>query len=83
MWKIGEISREKTRTWLRKGSFKKETLQIAAQNNVIKVNYVKTKVDNTQQNSNRNETIDHIKECSRQEQRENKTRHDWVGKEIH
>ena len=46
-----EISRKKSWKWLRKGKFKRETesLLIAAQNNVISINYVKTKIENTQQ----------------------------------
>ena len=45
-----EISHEKTSSWLRKENLKKETesLQIAAQNNDIRTNYVKTKIDRTQ-----------------------------------
>ena len=48
-----EISHEKTWTWLRKGIFEREmeSLLIAAQNNAIRINYVKVKIDETQQNS--------------------------------
>ena len=44
-----KISHEKTRTWLRKGNFKRETesLQMAAKNNTIRTNYVKMKIDKT------------------------------------
>ena len=50
---INNTSREKTWTWLRKGNFKKETesLLIAAQNNVIRTNQIKARIDKTQQNS--------------------------------
>ena len=48
-----------------------ESLLVAAQNNAIKTNYVKAKIDNMQENnkcrlsSDRNETINHlIRECS-------------------
>ena len=39
--------------WLRKGHLKRETesLLIAEQNKAIKTNYVKAKIDKTQQNS--------------------------------
>ena len=47
------ISHEKTWIWLRKGNLKRETefLPIAAQNNVIRTNHIKAKIDKTQQNS--------------------------------
>ena len=68
---------------LRKGNFKRETesLLIAAQNNATRTNYVKAKIDWTQQNSrcslfsDRNETINHIiSKCSKRAQKEYKTR---------
>ena len=88
---INNISCDKTRTWLRKGNFKRETvsLLIAAQNNAIRTNHIKARIDKTQQNSkcrlcgDRDETINHIRECSKLAQKEYKTRHDWVGKVIH
>ena len=48
-----KISHEKTWTRLRKGNFKRETecLLIDTQNNVIRINYVKAKIDKTQPNS--------------------------------
>ena len=63
-----EISHEKTWTCLRKGFLKRETesLLIAAQNNAIRTNYVKARIDKTQQNGrcrlcgDRDETINHI-----------------------
>ena len=63
-----EISHGKTCTSLRKGNFKKEPefILIAAQNNAIRTNYFKAKIDKTQQNSkyrlwgDRDETISHI-----------------------
>ena len=70
----GQISYEKTLTLLRKGTFKRETesLLIAAQNNTIMIDYVKGKIDNTQQNSkgklccDSEETIYYIiSECSK------------------
>ena len=87
-----EIAHEKSWSWLRRGNLKRETesLIIAAQDNAIRTNYVKAKIDRTQQNSKcrmcgeRDETVNHIiSECSKLAQREYKTRHDWVGKVIH
>ena len=86
------ISHDKTWTWLRKGNFKRErkSLLIAAQNNAIRTNQIKARIDKTQQNSkcrlrgDRDETINHIiSECSKLVQNEYKTRHDWVGKVNH
>ena len=50
---INNISYEKTWTWLRKGNFKreKESLLIAAQNNAVRTNHIKVRIDKTQQNS--------------------------------
>ena len=87
-----DISHEKTWTWLRKGDHKRETefLPIATQNNAIRINHIKARIDKTQQNSkcrvcgDRDETINHrISECGKLAQKERKTRHDWVGKVIH
>ena len=89
---INDISHDKTWTWLRKGNFKRETesLLIAAQNNAIRTNHIKARIDKTQQNSkcrlcgDRDETINHIiSECSKLAQQEYKARHNWVGKVIH
>ena len=86
------ISYQKAWTWLRKGNFKREieSLLIAAQNNSIRTNHIKTGIDKTQQNNKcrlcgeRDETINHIiSECSRLAQKEYKTKHDWVSKVIH
>ena len=63
---------------------------IAAQDNAIRTNHIKARIDKTQQNSkcrlcgDRDETINHIiSECSKLAQKEHKARHDWVGKVIH
>ena len=89
---INTISHEKTWTWLRKGNLKRETesLLIAAQDNTIRTNHIKARIDKTQQNSNcrlcgdRDETINHIiSKCRKLAQKEYKARHDWVGKVIH
>ena len=82
---INNISYEKNWTWLRKGNFKREieSLQTAAQNNAIRTNHIKVRIDKTQQNSkcrlcgDRDETINHIiSECSKLAEKEYKTRHD-------
>ena len=84
------MSHEKTWTWLRQGSFKREieSLIIAAQNNAVRSNHIKTRIDKTQQNSkcrlwgDWEETINHISDCSKLVQNY-KTGNDWVGKVIH
>ena len=89
---INNISHDKTWTWLRKGNFKRETesLLMAAQDSAIRTNYIKGRIDKTQQNSkcrqcgNWDETINHIiSKYSKLAQREYKARHDLVGKVIH
>ena len=86
------ISHQKTWTWLRKGNFKRETesLLIAVQDNAIRINHIKARIDKTQQNSkcrlcgDRDETINYIiSECGKLAQKEYKARHDWVGKVVH
>ena len=68
------ISHEKIWTWLRKGHLKREieSLLIATQNNTIKTNHIKVRIDKTQQNSGcrlcdeRDKMINHIiSECSK------------------
>ena len=77
-----------TGTWLRRRNLRRETESylIAAQNDAIKTNYVKAKIDNTQKNSkcricsDRNETVNPIiSEYSKLIQKEYTSRHDWVG----
>ena len=89
---INSILQQKTWTWLSKGNLKRETesLLIAAQDNAIRTNHIKTRIDKTQQNSkcrlcsDSDETINHIiRECSKLAQKEYKVRHDWVGNVIH
>ena len=88
---INNFSHEKTLTWLIKGNFKRETesLQITTQNNAIRTNHIKARIDKTQQNSkcrlcgDRDETVNHINDYSKLAQKEYKTKQDWVGKVIH
>ena len=79
---INNFSHQKTWTWLRKGNLKRETesLLIAAQDNAIRTNHIKARIDETQQNSkctlygDRDKTINHIiSECSKLAQKEYKT----------
>ena len=63
---------------------------IAAQDNAIRTNHIKARIDKTQQNSkcrlcgDTDETINHIiSESSELTQKVYKARHDWVGKVIH
>ena len=71
---INDISHEKTWTWLRKGNFKRETesLLIAAQNNAVRTNHIRARIDKSQQNSkcrlcgDRDETINRIISKSQQ-----------------
>ena len=71
---ITNTTLEKTWTWLKKGNFKRETesLLIAAQNNAIRTNHIKARIDKTQQNNkcrlcgDKDETINRIiTECSK------------------
>ena len=65
---INNISHQKTWTRLRKGNLKRETksLRIAAQDNAIRTNHIKPRIDKMQQNSkcrlcgDRDEIINHI-----------------------
>ena len=65
---INNISLGETWTWLRKRNLKRETesLLIAVQDNAIRTNHIKARIDETQQNSkcrlcgDRDETINHI-----------------------
>ena len=60
---------------------------MASQNNLIRTNYAKAKINKTQQNSkyslcdDGDKTIYHI--LSKLAQKVQKTRHDWVEKVIH
>ena len=66
-----------------------ESLLIATQNNAMRTNDIKVRIDKTQQNSkcrlcsDRDETINYISECSKFAQKEYKTRHNWISKVIH
>ena len=89
---INTILHKKTWTWLRKGKFKRETesLKITAQNNAIRTNHIKTRIDKTEQNSkcslcyDKDKTINNIiSECRKLAQKEYNSKNDWVGKAIY
>ena len=78
--------------WLQNGDLKRETesLIVAAQNQSIRTNLVKAKIDKIQGDSlcrvcgKVDESIDHIVSgCSKLAQKEYKKRHDNLGKIIH
>ena len=81
-----------TWSWLRKSDFKVETeaMLCAAQEQAIRTNYVKHKIDGTATSpmcrmcGKRNETVSHIvSECSKLAQKEYKRRHDNVARIVH
>ena len=91
MNKKQHILYERKWTWLRKANLKRETesLLIPAQNNAIRTNHIKARIDKMQQKSkcrlcgDRDETINHIIIESSQLAQDYKSRHDLVGKDIH
>ena len=78
-------------TWLSRGNLKRETISLLiTEQNVMRTNYIKAKIDDMQNNSKgrlcekSDETVNHlISEYSNLAQKEYKNRHDWVGKVIH
>ena len=87
-----DIGGEDRWLWLKQGNLKRETesLILAAQEQAIRTNVIKAKIDNTQEQSKcrmcgeKDETVNHlISECSKMAQREYKRRHDWVGRRVH
>ena len=89
---INSISHDETWTGIRKGNFKRqiESFLNATQNNALRTNHIKARIDKTQQNSkfrqcsDRDETTKHIiREWGKLAQKEYKIWHDWVGKVIH
>ena len=63
---------------------------MAAQNNAIRTNHIKARIDKTKQNNkcrlcgNRDEMMNYqISESSELAQKEYKTGYDWLGKKIH
>ena len=84
-----EVMSGQSWTWIQNGDLKRETesLIVAAQNQSIRTNLVKAKIDKSQGNSlcrvcrKVDESIDHILSgCSKLAQREYNRRHDNLGK---
>ena len=78
--------------WLKDGTLKRETetLIMAAQEQAIRTNLIKAKIDKTQQESKCrmcgqvDESVNHIlSECSKIAQKEYERQYDWVGKKVH
>ena len=89
---LSNILHEKTWMLQRKRNLEreKESLLIAAQNNAIRTNHIKARIDKMQQNNkcrlwrDRDEIINHItSEGSKLAQKEYKTRTNLMGKVIH
>ena len=82
-----DISHEKMWTWLRKRNLKRET--ISSNSRTKQRHKGQPYQSETQQNSRcrlcgeKDETINHVSECSKFAQREYKTRNDWMGKVTH
>ena len=87
-----EVRSDQSWTWLQNGDLKRETesLIVAAQNQSLRTNLVKAKIDRSQEDSlcrlcrKVDESIDHIVSgCSKLAQKEYKRRHDNFGKIVH
>ena len=89
---IEDVAGEEKWLWPRDKSVKRETesLIMAAQEQAIRTNPIKAKIDRIQAESKCrlcgkvDETVRHIvRECPMLTQREYKRRHDWVGRKIY
>ena len=87
-----EVRSDQSWAWLQNGDLKRQTgsLILAAQNQSIRANLVKGKIDKIQGDSlcrvcrKVDESIDHIVSgCSKLAQKERKRRHDNLGKIVH
>ena len=87
-----EVRSDQCWAWLQNGDLKRETesLIVAAQNQSIRINLVKARIDKSQGDSlcrmcrKVDENIDHIVSgCSKLAQKEYKRRHDNLGKIVH
>ena len=87
-----EVRKDQCCAWLQNGDLKRETesLIVAGQNESIRTNLVKAKIDKSQGDSlcrvfrKVDESIDHIVSgCSKLAQKEYKKRHDNLGKIVH
>ena len=87
-----EVDKELSWQWITRGDLKVQTEAtiFAAQEQALRTNYVKNKIDKTPESplcrmcGERGETVQHIVcECSKLAQREYKRRHDNIAKLIH
>ena len=80
-WQKSKLSHEKCKQWLRKGDLQRETesLLIAIENNSIRTNYIKAKLDC----ADRDQLINRNKQMQQINMKRYKTRHDLVRKVIH
>ena len=88
-----EVKSDQCWAWLQNGDMKRETesLIVATQNQSIRTNLVKAKIDKKSQGDSLcrvcrkvDERIDHIVSgCSKLSQKEDKRRHDNLGKIVH
>ena len=87
-----EVRSEQSWVWLQNGDLKRETesLIVAAQNQSIRTNLVKAKIEKTQKDTQcrlykkADESIDHVVSgCNKLAQKEYKRRHDNLGKTVH
>ena len=88
---LGKAS-EDQREWLRKGCLKRttEALIMSTQDQVIRTNNIKAKIDKTQENGKcrmcgkAEDSVNHaLSEFSKLAQKEYKRQHDWFGTKIH
>ena len=87
-----EVRSKQSWIWLQNGDLKRETesLIVAAQNQSIRTNLVKVKIDKSQKDTlcrlckKGDESIDHVvSTCSKLAQKEYKRRHDNLDKIVH
>ena len=92
MRQIKKVRSNQCWAWLQNGDLKRETegLKVAAQNQIIRTNLVKAKIDKNQGDSlcrvcrKVDESIDYIVSgCSKLAQKAYKRRHDNLGKIVH
>ena len=92
LWQTKEVRSDLCWAWLQNGDLKRETesLIVAAQNQSIRTNLAKAKIDKSQGDSlcrvcrKLDESIDHIASgCSKLAEKEYKRRHDNLGKIVH
>ena len=87
---MGKASEDRW-VWLRKGFLKRttEALIMATQEQAIRTNNIKAKIDKTQENSKcrmcgkTEESVNVLSECSKLAQKEHKRRHGSFGMKIH